>query len=146
LLNCGIIYEATRYARAQQNESNLVVPSPRTKDTGAAKKAEMTRTIILITFLYILLTLPGAIIAGYFYNTLIVSDIGSIFIILSSNIQFIYQAFNFFILYFTNKLFAKEVRRLFGCGRRQFRSNRVSQLRITMTATRKLSNTQKTAN
>lgn len=114
VLNLGIIYEATRYARSRR-QTNVTTATVVISESGTSrkKKAEMTRTILFITFLYIILAFPSAILTGYYYNALIVLDIGPMLITLVDNIQFSYPAFNFFILYFSNKVFAKEVKRLF---------------------------------
>lgn len=134
LINCGIIYEATRYSRARRNTSNVVAPLQSTETASSMrKKAEMTRTILFITFLYILLSLPSAIVAGYFYNDIIVLNIGPMIITLVDNIQFSYPAFNFVILYFSNKLFAKEVKLLF--SRVQIRSEQSQLGNTSMTGT-----------
>ena len=73
----------------------------------------MTRMILIITSLFILLSLPGAIVSGYFYDDIIVLDYGTMIINLLNAIQFTYPASNFFILFFTNKLFAQEIKSAF---------------------------------
>lgn len=77
----------------------------------AKRKAQMTKTILLITFIYIIATLPGILQTGYFYTIVIVYDWGPMFVSLINAIHFTYPAFNFFTLYFTNKLFADEIRK-----------------------------------
>jgi hypothetical protein len=117
LLNCGIIYEATRFARAHRNTSNNMIEQSAEITASARRKAEMTKTILFITFLYIILTLPSVIMSGYYYNDLILLEIGQMIVTLLNNIQFSFPALNFVILYFSNKLFAKEVKILFSRAR-----------------------------
>lgn len=107
IINAMIIYEATRYDRSQQQQQQMQ------KSNSNKRKLEMSRSIVIITFSYILLTLPGAIINGYFYVTLTVYDYGQIIINFFGCISFTFPAFNFFTLFFTNKMFAKEFKSIF---------------------------------
>jgi hypothetical protein len=114
-INLMIIYKATRFSRTQYLSSNNKCPNQEgynnNKTTINARKAQMTRTILTITFLYICLTLPPAIITGFFYPNVIALDlIGPMLINLIDNITFSFPAFNFFILLYSNRLFANEFR------------------------------------
>ena len=60
------------------------------------------------------MSLPGAILTGFFYDQVIVLEFGQVIVNLINGIQFSYPAFNFVILFFSNKLFAQEVRSLLG--------------------------------
>ena len=104
LLNSAIIYKATQFERHQQ---------PTTETRSAKRKTQMTRMIIFITFLYIVTSLPSTIITGYLYDNVSSLDVGQMIINLIDGIQFSYPAFNLFILFFSNKLFAEELKRTF---------------------------------
>jgi len=105
-----IIYQANKFTRAQQ----AVAASTTLFDIGRQKrKTQMTRTILFITFFYVITSLPGIVQAGYFYNPLIALEAGQMITSLINSIQFSYPAFNFFLLFFSNKLFANEIKALF---------------------------------
>ena len=70
--------------------------------------------ILLITSLFIAMSLPGAILTGFFYDQVIMLEFGQVIVNLINGIQFSYPAFNFVILFFSNKLFGQEVRALLG--------------------------------
>lgn len=112
-LNSFIIYRATHYDRSH-NATNR-------------RKTEMTRTILILTFLFIFTSLPSTIITGYFYDSVAYLNIGQIVINLINGIQFSYPAFNFFILYFTNKLFADEFKAILS----KIKGNQVSMMNQT---------------
>lgn len=61
-----------------------------------------------------MISLPGAIISGYFFGAIYNLEHGKMAINLINAIEFSYPAFSFFVLYFTNKLFSKEVNLLLG--------------------------------
>lgn len=65
-----------------------------------------------MTSLFILTSLPSTIVTGYFYTNIVYQETGQMIVNLVNGIQYSYPAFHFFILYFTNKLFAKEVKHL----------------------------------
>lgn len=123
LLNSAIIYKATQFERHQQ---------PTTETRSAKRKTQMTRMIVFITFLYIITSLPNTIITGYFYNPVVRLDVGQLIINLINGIHFSYPAFNFFILFFSNKLFAEEVKFMFCRGNR----NRVFSVSNTKSNTK----------
>ena len=77
------------------------------------KQNKITRTIVIITFLYIVFSLPTASIQGEVYALLDSTIIGRFFITLFNFLSFFYQASNFFLLFLTNKQFSKEVRNIF---------------------------------
>lgn len=105
IFNSLIIYKATRFERVRVEAAEL---------RAAKRKAEMTRTILFMTFLYILVTLPSTIVTGYYFLTILLSDSGPLIITLIDALQFSYPALNFFILFFSNKLFAEEVKIFLG--------------------------------
>lgn len=113
LFNSIIIYTATRYERKHKNSISSSI-----ENRSAKRKTQMTRMIILITFLYIMTSLPNTIVTGYLYNTVVRLDVGQLIINLINGIHFSYPAFNFFILFFSNKLFAEEVKFMFCRGNR----------------------------
>lgn len=98
---------ATRFSRLRKATSPDEVKRSK-------RRTEMIKTIMIITFLYIAIELPCNIYSGYFFYVSYSVDIGSFLNPLINNIQFSYPAFNIFILYFSNKMFAKEIKVLFG--------------------------------
>jgi hypothetical protein len=127
LLNSLIIFKATKYERLWKRES--MASNSSIESRAAKRKTEMTRTILFITFLYIALSLPGTIQTGYVYGYILNLDIhiSNMIINLVNCIQFTYSAFNFVILYFSNRLFAEEAKLVFNIKRY---SGRVSSLRM----------------
>lgn len=111
IFNCLIIIKATQFARARRvhlSQASTSGANP-VLNLSRKRKTEMTRTIIIVTFLFVVLSVPSAF-ATFYYNQLVVLDIGPMLITLLDDIQFSFPAFNFIILYFTNKLFAQEVK------------------------------------
>lgn len=116
ILNFIIIYKATRFSRSKK-------PTTLEEIRRVKKRNEMIKTIVFITFLYIIVELPFCIFNGYFYLTVIVYDYGPTLNALFNTIEFTYPAFNIFILYFSNKLFAKELKHLFVLSTRNSRAS-----------------------
>lgn len=115
LLNLAIIFKATQYKRTQTK----IKPALSLSETRSTrKKAKMTRSILIITFLYIFVTLPGTLVTGFFFNEMMSLEIGLLLLDLIDLLHFIYPAFNFFILFFSNKLFCQEVKFFFVKGNR----------------------------
>lgn len=137
-LNSVIIYKANLFARSQRDNvthpmaSNAITDAP-----GSRRKAQMTKTILTITFIYIILELPCSIITGYFYFDIISLDGGYLYQALVNNIQFSFSAFNFFILYFSNKLFKKAVDEVFGLARQRLFHQRTETNLMSENSTRK---------
>ena len=77
------------------------------------KKNKTTRTIVIITFLFILFSLPTASIQGNGYNLLNRTIIGKIIVHFFNLFSFFYQGLNFLMLYFTNKKFKREYKALY---------------------------------
>jgi hypothetical protein len=125
-LNSMIIHRATRHSSSTNTILTLmfsrrttsVNPSMQTNSEKTLinlrnkRKTEMTRSILILTFTYIIFSLPNSIVNGYFYLDIISRDIGRLVIILVANIQFTFPALNFITLLYSNKLFAKEFRKL----------------------------------
>lgn len=106
VLNCLLIYKSTRF-------NGTIAHQTACKQKSIKRKTEMTRTILLVTFIYAALVLPTSIVDEYFYSDIIDLDIGQMIICLICVIQFSYSSLNFFLLFFSNKLFAFEVKQLF---------------------------------
>lgn len=120
IVNSAIIFKATQFQRSQRvaaASSSSVAGS-----TSSKRKAEMTRTVYTITFFYIATTLPSSLVTGYYYGELIMLPTGQMIVNIVNAFQSIYQSCNFFVLYFTNKLFAKELKILLS----GMRSNEIS--------------------
>lgn len=106
-LNSFIIYKATTFQRVKHSPTTS---HERSSTRSSRRKARMTRTILFITFLYIFATLPSTVITGYYYNYIMKFEIGQMIINMVNGIQFSYPAFHFFILCFSSKRFAREVK------------------------------------
>lgn len=85
----------------------------------------MTITILTFNILFIIFTLPSAIVSAYFYQTLIRTKIGSIIIQALDDITFSFHAFGFIFLFVSNKIFYKEVKCIL------FRENRSLNTSVT---------------
>ena len=70
----------------------------------------MTKMILFLTFLYILVSLPQEIYSAYFYDEVNEMNYGLMVTNIIDTLQFTYPAFHIFILYFSNKQFAIEVK------------------------------------
>ena len=117
-----IIFKATRFSRTQKVSfsSNLLCFR---RSEVRKRKTQMTKMILFITFLYIVLSLPGVIVTGYMYDYIYSLDVGLMLVNLINAVQFSYPALNFIILCFSNKMFANEVKSMIF----KFRStNRIS--------------------
>ena len=86
-------------------------------DSGHAKKMEMARTILILNFSFIILTLPSAVVSGFFYVELSESQIGLFVLNLCDNISFSYHSFNIVTLYLANKRFKNEIKTIFDFGK-----------------------------
>lgn len=73
----------------------------------------MTRSILIITFLFVIVSLPSNVIFGFLFFDVIVIYESQMIFNLVIGIQMSYSAFNFFILYFYNKRFSHEVKSIF---------------------------------
>ena len=82
------------------------------EDQSKAKKIDkMNKIVILITILFILFTLPLAF-AQFYFTQLFATRHGVFVIFLLDCLSFTYHGLNFFILFFSNHIFKKEVLRL----------------------------------
>ena len=107
LVNVLIIYKATKFSRSQVANLNAAnnIQSER-------KKTQMTKMILFLTFLYIVLAMPEKISNGYFFDYIYGLDYGHMIVIIIDSIQFSYSSFQIFILFMSNKQFAKEVKEI----------------------------------
>jgi len=74
----------------------------------------LNKTVVSVTIVYIVITTPVAVVTS-FLNSLLQSsgEIGNLIINIADSVSFSFHAFNFFILYLTNKRYSKEVRAFF---------------------------------
>lgn len=79
---------------------------------GMKRKLQMTKTIIILTITFIVLTLPGAIVSAY-YNDIIATEAGDMLINMSDNISFSFHALGFLTLFLSNKQFSAQVKSMF---------------------------------
>ena len=132
-----IILKATQYQRAQKAKGIANSKSDR-------KKSQMTKSILFLTFFYIALVLPDLLYIGYFCY-IIDFNYAKMMANLTNFIQFFFSSFSIFILYFSNKQFAKEVKMTIF----RMKSNEVSSMTGTKRQSvinNRLSNALKSAN
>ena len=86
-----------------KNRSNLT--------TSNNKEIKMSITVITITILFILFTLPTASIQyNIVYKNLYSTELGQLCILLCNAVTYTYQASNFIILYLSNNQFSMELK------------------------------------
>lgn len=78
------------------------------------RKLNMTKTVLILNFQFIVLTLPSAIVSGFYYFDMIKTDIGTLALFLCDNLAFSFHSFSIFTLYLTNKRFKHELKVTFG--------------------------------
>jgi hypothetical protein len=84
-------------------------------NTNRNKKKVMSIFVILMTFNFIVFTLPSSIAGGYFLSELLSTDVGSIILFAIDCLAFTYHGFNIIVLYYLNKKFKKEFKKTFCC-------------------------------
>ena len=129
IVNFFIIYKATEYSRSQKAMGNANSVNAESEK----KKAQMTKTILFLTFFYTVLQLPMQIYSGYIF--FLVDQASPYYAMLNNVIIFVqsfYPTFHIFILFFSNNQFAKEVKQIF--------------LKITINRVSTISRTQNTGN
>ena len=77
-----------------------------------SRKNATSRTIIIVTFLYIILTGPEAV-GSFFLPQILALPYGQAIMFLFDEICFTYHAFSFFILFFSNSRFSTELKNIF---------------------------------
>ena len=76
--------------------------------TRRQKQRAMNITTVAVTILFIVFTSPAAVVSSY-YNVLIQSYMGKVFIFIADSLTFTYHALNFVILIITNKQFYRKI-------------------------------------
>lgn len=115
IVNMLIIYIVRKFSpKIEKSNDNDNVPntSSAASSIPIKKTSRITRMILFITFLYIALALPGALLSGYFYSTIYVYPWAQLSVNIVNAVQFSYPALNFFILYASNKQFATETKKI----------------------------------
>lgn len=114
IVNMLIIYIVRKFSpKIEKSNNNDNSPNTSSASSIPVKKtSRITRMILFITFLYIALTLPGAILSGYFYSTIYFYPWAQLSVNIVNAVQFSYPALNFFILYASNKQFATETKKI----------------------------------
>lgn len=98
------------------NKMNQV--GPMTNSAQKRHKRSMTLTLIVITFSFILFTLPSSIAGGYLYRQMISSENGLATLYLLNNISFSFHSFNFIVFLIFNKKFQNEFKKIIRKGKR----------------------------
>ena len=105
IVNVLIIFKATQYSRSHGNTNAASLHSER-------KKAQMTKMILFLTFFHIALEAPNQLYFGYLYSLIDQITYGKLMANLFDFTQYFYPSFHIFILYFSNKQFASEVKEI----------------------------------
>ena len=87
------------------------------------KHIRMGMTIVIISFLFCIFTLPTASIQVPF-TTMIAYDTGQLILSICNVFSFTYHASNFLMLFFTNTQFSKEFKTVLGLRRNKFMNKR----------------------
>lgn len=109
-VNLMIIWKATRFQRSQFISGLSKSTTSESNKTGVKRKREMTRTILVISFVFVVISLPANVIVGYYLGFMMSEQEGQLVFNFVVGLQMSYPAFNFFILFFSNKLFSQEVK------------------------------------
>ena len=107
IVNFLIIHKATQYSRSQKEIGKT--PS---RVHSERKKAQMTRMILFITFLFTFVSFPIQLYAAYFFIDVNQLYYGPMLTNIIDTIQFTYPCFHIFILFFSNKQFANEAKKI----------------------------------
>ena len=98
-----LIYELKKKTR------NLQVSRHRQESDRA-----LNRTVLVEAVLFVSMTAPAAIATSFLNSYLQTSgEIGNLIILSCNTITFSYHAFNFFIIFWANKRFSREVKTFF---------------------------------
>lgn len=91
----------------QVNKMNKSVE--KSKKMANASRNRLTISLLIISFLYIFMTLPATILFSFFYANLIVTPIGAAILTFSDTLLFFQHAIIFFTCYFSNNKFRSVV-------------------------------------
>ena len=90
--------------------SSSVSASQQRQDSQRA----LNKTVLIVTITYIVMTTPVAVVTSFLNSQLQSSgELGDLIINLGDSVSFSYHAYNFLILFFTNKRYSKEVKMYF---------------------------------
>ena len=78
-----------------------------------ARKRTLTSTIVSLTIMFIVTSLPYTLAAAIWYRKVYAYPLGKLLLNSLSLLSFSYHSFNFFVLFCTNKLFLSECRLIF---------------------------------
>ena len=95
----------------------LYIKKNQSTSSSNNKETKLIKTIIAVTILFIVFTLPTASIQGKVYTFLYSTELGQLCILLCNSFTFTYQGNNLLLLYLTNKQFVKEIKSIFNRNR-----------------------------
>jgi hypothetical protein len=78
-----------------------------------SKRKSLSFSVLILTTMFIVLTLPDNILNAFFLPPLLENNYGYVVLFMMDNMAFTYHALHFAILLVTNKRFAKELKTLF---------------------------------
>lgn len=114
--NFGLIILIYRKKAAMGNKA--------TSKEQKSRHDRMNLTVLLMTFLFILMTTPIAM-ASFFFDELTTTDYGQFIIVLVDFISFCYHGLNIFIMAITNRIFYNECLQVVGLlGERVYSTTR----------------------
>jgi hypothetical protein len=104
-------YKSFRYKKRKSLHESLHRNNT-TRKSIKVRSASFGKTIIFLTLLFFIMTLPTAVVS-FFFNRLITTNEGKFFITLSNCISFSYHGLNYFIYNMSNKKFRSESKNTF---------------------------------
>ena len=106
IFNISLIYELTK----RENNSTLTSSAQ-----SKANKRALTLTCISFNILFIVMTLPNALVSSFLYNNIYnLGDLGNFVIIFCDCLAFTFHGLNFLLLLITNKRFKSETAKFWG--------------------------------
>ena len=104
--NCLLIVNIRKSGCSQQHAKAI------------AKKRNLTISLLSVCVLFIVMTVPGTILFGYFYDS-VLSTLGLQYIYMIDDISFLNHSILFLICFISNKKFRSTMIDLFYCRIRQ---------------------------
>lgn len=140
IINLLIIFKITKFSSRSQNNKKaphsaqvVITPPKSTPSLSRSRRSkQMNRTILITTFLLIVLTLPGVIASNFFAQIVFEMEVGPILLNLFDNITFSFPALNFLTLLYTNRMFTIEFKSLIFGIRSHFAKSTNTQLATIM--------------
>lgn len=108
IIDSIIIYKARHYSNVQ-----VLCLSNAQQRKSNKRQNRISRSILIITFFYVCINLPPAVVTGFFYDQVVSGDLGPMIVNLMDNITFSFPALEFLFLLYSNKTYRKELKNCF---------------------------------